>query len=128
MRKRWKVWATGLALALLLAAGAGAALLWPTPNEAERMAALIRPGMKWGEVEAVLGPPPMKVVGADVVGGPANAFGWSQSDGSMLIFSFGPHGERFGQVMEIRTRPPAPVPPLTRLRRTLARAFPFLAD
>jgi hypothetical protein len=43
-RRSWKVWVAGIALVQLLAIGVEVAL-WPTPSEAEQMAAHIRVGM-----------------------------------------------------------------------------------
>jgi hypothetical protein len=45
-------------------------------------------------------------------------------DGSSIVITL----DGGGHVGHIKTTPPDPVPPLTRLRRTLARALPFLGE
>jgi hypothetical protein len=53
---------------------------------------------------------------------------WRHPDGSTLTISFGPEREGKLTATSIRTTPAALVDPLTRLRRILARVFPFIGD
>jgi hypothetical protein len=138
-RRRWKVWAAGLSLVAVLAGGIIAAVLWPTPSAAERMASQLRVGMTMGQVGQVseyLG-------GSDpliLTSGRAVAPGRSTSrivfddpgrgtrgivfdDGSSIGITL----DRDDHVGNIKTTPPDPVHPLTRLRHTLGRVFPALA-
>jgi hypothetical protein len=53
MNRRRRTLLLGLGLVALLGVGAGAALLWPTPGDAERMASQLRVGMTVGQVGQV---------------------------------------------------------------------------
>jgi hypothetical protein len=130
----------GLAAVLLLAFGLGASLLWPTPSEAERMASQLRVGMTMGQVgrvnEYLGGSDPLILTSGRVVApgeftsrivfdDPGRSErGIVFNDGSSIIITLSENGP----VASIRTTPPEPVSPLTRLRRTLARALPFLGE
>jgi hypothetical protein len=133
VRKRRYTLLLSLALVALLAAGTGVALLWPTPSEAERMAERIEVGMTFRQVAKVVPPPPQGRWSANFLGDPFE-IGWDQDDGSTLFIEFATPEEgelmngKFARVAAVRTTPPPPVHPLTRLRRTLARAFPFLGE
>ena len=132
MRKSWKLWLAGIALVQLLVIGVDVALLWP--SEAERGAALVRKGMTDSQVWEVLGEPcegrfrllPMTVknVFHD------ECYCCLFDDGSYLYVSLNGSGERREEfrVTNVRTQQPLPAPPLTRLRRTLARIFPALKE
>jgi hypothetical protein len=81
------------------------------PSEAERAAAKIEVGMTEDQAAAVAGP---------VIYFTRSA---TFADGSTLSLDIDPWDFR---VTAIRTTPATPVPPLTRLRRTLARIVPAL--
>jgi hypothetical protein len=125
MNRRRLTLVLGLAIVVLLVAGAGVALLWPTPSEAERKAGLIRERMTRSEVSKVLGPLPRA---AEILLPDRVEFRWWQDDTSSIIIAF---DSGLG-VIEVRTLlplfPPPPVHPLTRLRRTFARVLPFLGE
>jgi hypothetical protein len=123
-RRSWKVWVAGIALAQLLAIGVDVAL-WPTITEAEQVASRLWLGMtadqatqvvdEWYSQQAVSFRPDR----------------WSKfSDGSSLALYLSQEALTGGDayVVNIRAIPPPSVHPLTRLRRTLARAFPFLGE
>jgi hypothetical protein len=119
MRKRWKVWVIGIALVLLLALGAGLALLWPVADtsESERAASRIRVGMSFDEAEKRIGPSLSWVFCTDA--------GWHRHgrfpDGSWISI----HTDLIDRVESFRATPPAaPAHPLTRLRRMLGRLVP----
>jgi hypothetical protein len=129
MRNRWKLWTAGIALAQLLVIGADVAL-WPMPSEAEQRAASIDMEMKW--VDAVM---PSATYGRSGSPWPHATFMadsdtcfWGFQDGSGLRVTF--RGRMFSaqRIESISIMPPDPVHPLIRLRRTLARVFPFLAE
>jgi hypothetical protein len=125
MRLRWKVWLAGIALAQLLVVGVEVAL-WPTPSEAERLATRVRLGMTKDEARRALdGYDPYELRGWD------SGFWCHFADQSDLNVGLrrdaGPKGVR-DTVSFIHTGTAPPEPPLTRLRRTLARVFPFLAE
>ena len=127
MRNRWKLWTAGIALAQLLVIGADVAL-WPMPSEAEQRAASIDMEMKW--VDAVM---PSATYGRSGSPWPHATFMadsdtcfWGFQDGSQLRVTL---AHRFDQpITSISTTPPGPIHPLTRLRRLLARALPFLGE
>ena len=119
------MWVAGIALVIVFAAGVGQSLLWPMQSEAEQKAALIHEEMTWDQVLELLGPPWSR---RDP---PADEFGWYQGDKSFLKVAFGPSEEGVRCVVSISADPPLlyhRIHPLTRLRRTLARVFPFLAE
>jgi hypothetical protein len=128
MNRRRRTLLLGLALVAGLAGGIVATLLWLAPCDAERFAAKIGAGMRRDEVLKVVNPPPS-------VWQPSSTFldesPWvlNYFDGSILSVEFTPpvEGGRVW-VTSVRTTPPPPVHPLTRLRRTLARALPFLGE
>src|SRR4051794_3236379 len=100
-RRNWKAWVAGIVLVLLLALGAGTALLWPRPpNEAEGMAGLVHPGMTWAEIDKKLDLTPEQEY-TMVFEGESHTRGLIQKDGSVLLVVFG----RFenGIVTEVRT-------------------------
>jgi hypothetical protein len=122
-----------LGLALLLVVGSVVAILWTTPCEADRKAALIRKGMTKRDVFDVMGPQsPMddmltRIQDPELIRGTELA--WLQEDRSALHVGF--RSSEAGAepvVVYTWTREPPPVHPLTRLRRTLARVLPFLGE
>jgi hypothetical protein len=123
-RRSWKVWVAGIALAQLLVLGVDVALLWP--SEAEQIASRLREGMTESEVEEAvggLGPGYVIRTGREI-------YHPSFDDGSSLAVVMvwsGRLGEGY-RVGSFEVVPSAPAHPLTRLRRTLARAFPFLRE
>jgi hypothetical protein len=121
-RRSWKVWVAGIALVLLLGAGAGAALFWSVPSKAEQLAARLRVGMTGLEVNEVL-LDQQYYLEADPF-----ALRYDQDDGSELYVEWDVQDAWPSKVTAIRPTPLPTDPPLTRLRRTLARAFPFLAE
>jgi hypothetical protein len=125
-RGRWKLWVAGIALAQLLVLGAAVALVWP--SEAEWVAAKIEVGMRRDQVWEVVNPSP------SAWQPPSTFFDESPwvlnyADGSILSVEFTqPVEGRPERVALVRTTPPPPVHPLTRLRRTLARIIPALKE
>jgi hypothetical protein len=119
MSRRRRILLLGVALVALAFVGTVAVVLWPLPpSEAEQKAELIRVGMPRSEVNELLGSSTRWTV--------ANVF--NGKDGSQLVVVF-PHRLDLGHcVVSFHTIPPPPVHPLTRLRRTLARALPFLGE
>ncbi len=145
MRHRsWKLWVAGIALVQLLVAGVEVALLWPTPSEAEVSATAIHPGMTIKQVRVLIDDPNGihdyglgrgKLTYCFPDGSELHVFGaalGSRDFRDRIVISFGAAlaSRDFldGIVISTAFSPPDPVPPLTRLRRTLARAFPFLAE
>jgi uncharacterized protein YndB with AHSA1/START domain len=125
IHRRWML-LLAVAVFALLANGLAIAARWPTPSEAERKAALLRVGMSWDETFVLMAPRwPMTYLGNEA--GTRLYIGWPQSDGSQITVTFVPVEEGGRRALSIRTTPP-PVHPLTRLRRTLARAFPFVGE
>jgi hypothetical protein len=117
-RRSWKVWLAGIALAQLLFIGVDVAL-WPMPSEAERAATRLHEGMAREQV--------LEVVSEDHPGhGRPCGEQWHFDDESILFVYY--DGVSDNRVIVIHVATPHPVPPLTRLRRTLARAFPFLKE
>jgi hypothetical protein len=120
------VWVAGIALVLLLVIGAAVALVWP--SEAEWVAAKIEVGMRRDQVWAVVNPSP------SAWRPPSRFFDESPwvlnyADGSILLIEFTPRVDsRPERVALVRTTPPPPVHPLTRLRRTLARFIPAVGE
>jgi hypothetical protein len=123
-RRNWQVWAAGLALVALLAGGLAVTALWPTPNQAEQAAARIDVGMSWAEARDVVRP----IAGESAVVTSRGTLdepvpvGWTFADGSGLVIDY----DEDDRVSSVSTALVAPDPPLARLRRTLARVFPFL--
>ena len=126
MNRRRRTLLLGLVLVLLLAGGIVAAILWPTPSEAERMAALIQVGMTSEDVARLL---PGKF-DFDVKSPEDDVFVFfepTDPDGPAMYLTFAKSGPR--RVTAVwTTRGHSRIPPLTRLRRTLARALPFLGE
>jgi hypothetical protein len=126
-RRSWKVWVAGITLAQVLVIGADSILLWPTPSEAEKVAARLEIGMNWVDVIA-----PFLSSGSGMpwhcttfIANNSSASCTFQ-DGSQLRVTL---AHRFDQpITSISTTPPGPIHPLTRLRRLLARALPFLGE
>jgi hypothetical protein len=110
------------ALVLLLAGAIVAALLWLLPCEAEREASLIRVGMTREQVAAAMCLPEVNTVEPT---GPTSAY-YLFEDGSLFEIRF----DADLLVSSVRTTPQysTPLSPLDRLRRVLARAFPFLEE
>jgi len=104
------------ALALLVI-GVVIALLWPTPCEADRKAALIRVGMTRSQARELVSSDSIARVNEKMP-----TTGWHYSDGSGLTIHCA-GSEPHHRVERIQIFPPDS---LIRLRRTLARAFPFL--
>ena len=124
-RRSWKIWVAGIALAQLLVVGVEVALLWPDRSEAEEAAAPIQVGMTAEQYQEV-----HKSIAnsrwTEIVGGSSyEAYDYMFDDGSRLVVTVQPIN---GAVTSIRASASKTVPPLTRLRRTLARALPFLAE
>jgi hypothetical protein len=125
MRKRWKLWAAGMALVLVMVGVGVLLLLWPATPLAEQKAPLIHEGMTYSQVQAVIGSP-----GAS---GPPRQYPttiwWGFSDGSSVAVEYLlDEATQQGVVARVRTLPAYSVPPLTRLRRTLARIIPALGE
>jgi hypothetical protein len=118
------VWVAGIALVQLLVIGVDVALLWP--SEAEQIASRLREGMTETEVDkaiAGLG------VGYVVSTCRIYHYRWFDDESSLVVVMV--RSEPLGQewrVRSFRVVSSAPDQPLTRLRRTLARAFPFLGE
>jgi hypothetical protein len=128
MRQRWKAWVVGIALAQLLIIGVDAAMLWP--SEAEKALARIHEGMTMEEVEGILGGPAYRIMQSLTVSvyEPIQRVGiWKREVGTIIILFYGivDVDER---VCETSFQPASPIPPLTRLRRTLARIIPVLEE
>jgi hypothetical protein len=128
MKTRWKRWVAGIVLVQLLVIGVDLALLWPTPNDAERVAAKIEVGMTWDRARELMQPRLSVWQSPSTVAKDAPCR-WSYEDGSGLIITRDPTCQH---VIEIDTTPPtlppATVHPLTRLRRTIARVLPFVGE
>jgi hypothetical protein len=123
MKGRWKLWAAVLAL-VLLALGFGVAWLWPLPSEAEKEAALIRPGMTLEQLADLQLPAELMKLNPT-----RDGVAYIYRDGSTLFMEFTlPVEGELIRIATVRTTPPTPVPHPTRLRRTLARVLPFLGE
>jgi hypothetical protein len=109
MRKQRRTLLLGTTLVLLLTGGLVAAVLWPTLSEADRRAALYPVGM------------------IDVHEPKVSSIHWLFDDRSRLEVTFAPKDGQW-RVDRVRTWPPSPVHPLTRLRRTLALIIPALGE
>jgi hypothetical protein len=118
-RRRWKLWVVGIALAQLLIIGVEVAQ-WPTPDEAEMLAAKIAVGATREQVAKALRLSEVPTVKTRATEVTIHYF----DDGSECEIRF----DSNSLVYAVRIAPSPPVPPLTRLRRTLARAFPFLGE
>ena len=128
MRKHnWKAWVAGIALAQVIVLGVDVVLLWPMPSAAEQATARIGVGMTEEEVAFSIRDYTAPWPGvSDPRGGRA---WWFFKDGSCLEVRFGPSpDENTRPAVFLHATPPPPVPPLTRLRRTLARLFPALKE
>ncbi len=129
MKQSWKPWLTGIALVQLLVVGIHLAMLWPMPSEAERVATLLHEGMTDTRAREVVGSRPSLAVaspggGEDVLPATTLTLYWRFADGSQLSVACG----AYRLVRTIETSPAAPLPPLTRLRRALARILPFASE
>jgi hypothetical protein len=125
----------GLAALLLLALGIRSAIVWQEPiSEAEKAASRIEVGMTADQALQLAEPSFTGVNGGtpslwepDESGRPPLVRGtyfWVYRDGSVLTTAIDQPG---GIVTSVQTRQ-NPINPLTRLRRTLAHAFPFLTE
>jgi len=98
--------------------------LWPAENEASRFAASIKVGTPMQDIEARLSSlrkhDDFQRVGSTL------EFAWTCSDGSILVISYESRNDC--PIVRVGAAPPPPVPLLTRLRRDLARVFPFLKE
>jgi hypothetical protein len=136
MTRRRLLLVLGLALVLLLALGVEVAVLWP--NEAELKAAAIQAGMPYAQARAMLGPFTLEETSGfyqkredGVLIPPDGHYLWVFSDGSRLTLRIEHDVSANPTVVrrvETITPPTRPVHSLTRLRRTLARALPFLGE
>jgi hypothetical protein len=131
MSRRRLILLLGLAV-LLLALGLDTALPRPVPSDAERAAVKVEAGMTLPQAqEAAAAKAPGLIPHSSMWGpdpreeGPEDYLCF-YGDGSALVITFGPAREGGRRVVAVAPTPPDPVHPLTRLRRTLARAFPFL--
>jgi hypothetical protein len=120
-RRNWKVWVAGIALAQLLIVEVDAALLIPSPqSKAEQAASQITIGMVVGKRFAL--------PGASWGGGFGTMQLWHErysfNDGSILWV--GVNSE--DAITSVTVSRAEPIHPLTRLRRALARVFPFLGE
>jgi hypothetical protein len=110
----------GIALVQLFGVGVGAAL-WPSPSEAEQVAALIHKGMaeeQWrGKVKGNL------QLQVGMAGFSKDTYRFD--DGSFLYVSY---MSSTGTARSAKSSAATPIAPLTGLRRTLARVFPFLME
>jgi hypothetical protein len=136
-RRSWKVWVAGIALVQALVILFDEAVLWPMPSEAEQQVASVAVGMSQWEVLVMFLSPGDHTPRHGRSGEPLPrttiiADNYSCllefQDGSQLHVTFGRRRGFDQHVTSISTTPAAPVHPLTRLRRTLARVFPFLAE
>jgi hypothetical protein len=122
--KRQRILLLGLAFALLLAVGVGVTAWWPAPSEAESAAARVEAGETWRRVATRENRTALFPVEFGKPDGKKRVE-LAYADGSCLTLTC---DGRDGTVISIHTTPPDPVHPLNRLRRTLARAFPFLKE
>jgi hypothetical protein len=113
----------GLAVLLLLAAGVGVAVMWPTPSEAEEDAASIRVGMTTAQVREVIESFPDTRRRLLATGDNGEVIGVNFDDESGLSIDYTGEGES-RRVRDVEVFAPPPVHPLARLRRTLARILP----
>jgi hypothetical protein len=113
--------------ALLLLALDLVAILWPRPaNQAEAFAANLRDGMLRADIEESLqsaGGMPVSRISPD-----DDSFAWRFDDGSTLAALFKSRSDAEARFVWVHAYPPDPVPPLTSLRRSLARVFPALKE
>jgi hypothetical protein len=119
-------WVAGIVLVQLLVIEVDVALLWP--SEAKVAAERVHLGMSEQEVSSSFD---SRIYRECVQSLSYKGFCYCFSDGSCLYVKMHWHevvdGECVFRVTSIRHYS-LPVPPLTRLRRTLARALPFLAE
>jgi hypothetical protein len=121
-----------LLLGLAVLGGIVAALLWRTPSEAERAIARIEVGMPLKGVDEVLRavgghPFPSRGWGSWLEANAQGVKTWSFQDGSYLYMTYrGVRGEE--KLAGFSFAPPPRVDPLAPVRRTLARALPFLGE
>jgi hypothetical protein len=128
MSRRRRILLLGLALVLLLVVGVGAALLWPLPSEAEKALARVHEGMTFRQAREMLLDETVST--GKVRFGGETWCGFEFPDGSYFSATLRPgRNEEWLLVLPpAEVTPPRPVHPLTRLRRTLAHAFPFLGE
>jgi hypothetical protein len=127
VKRSWKLWVTGIAVVQLLVIGVDMALLWPMPSEAEQLVVQIRPGMSANDVINLAG----KYSGFMAVrDGPLLWASWHFQDGSGFALDFKASLENHSVVIlpVCYVSPAQSVPTQIRLRRTLARVLPFLAE
>jgi hypothetical protein len=121
MCKRWRLWLAGIGLVQLLVIGIEMALLWPMPSEAEQWAERVRTGItpqQRRELASAL----LFNVGSKSMGYLER---YKFPDGSQLSFIYDSYAD---EIRDVTMRPGEPVPPLTRLRRALARLIPALGE
>jgi hypothetical protein len=116
-RRSWKVWVAGIALVQLLVIGVQVAL-WPQPSEAERWAERIRVGLTQEERREWEDGVPTNITCTGII-----TYVYRFPDGSSLSCS---PSASTSDSTNVVVWPGDRVPTLTRLRRTLARAFPIL--
>jgi hypothetical protein len=128
-RRSWKVWVAGIALVQALVIGADVAVLWPIPTEAERKAEMIQIGslLSPESAEQLFGPSRWRT-GCDGTEVTYSRQIWRFDDGSQLTIDISNRSNTDYSVQDVQSSPARPVPTLTRLRRTLARILPFLAE
>ena len=128
MNRRSLILLLGTVLVLLLG------LLWSMPSEAQRAAWTMHLGMTWQQVDSQMGQHVKRYPSHD---GHPSLLGLKR----LVVYTFG-DGSTLGvtlqrpsqeetavfRVTSIETAPPPPAHPLTCLRRTLARALPFLGE
>jgi hypothetical protein len=120
MRKRWKLWVAGIALGQLLVIGIDLALLWPTLSDAEHWADRVRMGITQQQRRELA-----RYQWFSAGGMGHDWEGYKFSDGSQLSCY---HNLSTDEITGVVVQPRAPVPPLTRLRRILARLIPALKE
>ena len=122
-RRSWKVWVAGIALVQSLVIGVDIALLWPTPTEADRMAAMIHKGMAMSFVAEMEEMQPVGWATRDASGRGLSRFSARNfGDGSCILVLY----DQDSRVASVATGPTDA--PLTRLHRTLARVLPLLGE
>jgi hypothetical protein len=127
MKIRRRPWLLGLLLIVLLVGGSAVAVFWPSPTDADQWTALVHTGVNHQDLVRLFGKAwEEKGYPKDKDGVIKRESTWHYPDGSTLTITFGPEREGKLNATSIQTTPAAPVHPLTRLRRTLARIFPFI--
>jgi hypothetical protein len=148
MKDRWKVWVAAIALVQLLVIGVDVVLLWPMPSEAEQVAECIREGMtdeQWAELRS-------RHLSGFVASHGISSENFYFDDGSHLHVGKLNHFPDlaipldpgrgtwpmpkqpqpvplpYSEILSIDASTAETVPPLTRLRRTLARILSDLKE